>query len=67
MTSRSTSATPGSGRRITAFIALKIVVTAPLPNAITNTITTEKIGLLLSKRPANRRSVRKLATAFSQP
>jgi hypothetical protein len=57
VTSRSGSSTPGSGRSTTAFIALKIVVTAPLPSAMTNTIATVKIGLLRSIRPAKRRSL----------
>ncbi len=39
-------------------MALKIVVTAPLPSAMTKTIATLKIGLLRSIRPAKRRSVR---------
>ena len=68
MTSRSTSATPGSGPRTAAFIALKIVVTAPLPNAITNTITTVKIGLFLSKRPGEPQVGEQTSTTtFSQP
>ena len=51
---RSGSETPGTGRSTVAFIALKIVVTAPLPRPMTITITSVKTGLLRSMRPAKR-------------
>jgi hypothetical protein len=48
-------------------MALKIVVTAPLPSAMTNTTTNVKTGLLRSIRPAKRTSANIVATAFSHP
>src|SRR6476620_1460758 len=62
VTSRSVSSTPGNGRSTAAFIALKIVVTAPHPSAMTNTITTVKTGALRSTRRAKRRSERRDGT-----
>jgi hypothetical protein len=37
--SRSGSVAPGSGRNSTAFMALKMVVTAPVPSEMTSTAT----------------------------
>ena len=46
---------------------LKIVVTAPLPSAITNTTTAVNAGLLRSIRAAKRMSACSVPTTFSQP
>ena len=44
-----------------------MVVTAPLPSAMTKTITSVNTGLLRSTRPANRRSATRVEITFSQP
>ena len=50
------SVVPGSGRRITAFSALKMVATPPTPIAIVVTTTALNIGARTSSLPASRTS-----------
>ena len=57
--SREPPLVPGSERSTMAFIALKIVVTAPLPREITVTATRVNTGLLRSIRNAKRKSPRR--------
>ena len=52
LNNRPASRTPGSGRSSIAFVALKIVVTAPVPSATTSMTTMLNTGLFRSMRPA---------------
>src|SRR5688572_18673032 len=60
-TSAVPSAVPGNGRSTIAFIALKMVVTAPTPSESAPTATRVKRGLGVRLRRANRRTANRLS------
>ena len=57
----------GRGLSSTAFTTLNIAAFAPMPKAITNTVTEVNPRFFLSMRPAKRKSCQHVSTKDSQP